>query len=882
MRWWSRLFRRSHMEEQLEKELRFHLEEHESRLIASGHSPEQARREARRTLGDSEQVKEQCRDARGTRWAEELLQDTRYALRTFRQKPGFVATVLLILALGIGATTAMFTVINSVLLRPLPFPEPDRIVVLHGFVKDFGELWGFSYPDFTEIQHSTRTARLAAWTDSSGTISATGSTPGEPEHAEARQISADLFSVLGIALSIGRAFRSDEDRPGGAPVAIISYGLWQRRFASDPAPAGQQLVFDDKTFQIVGVAPPGFQLSGDADVYTPIGQSTDPRMHNREARRIFVLGRLQSGISESQAQAEAALIGRHLAEEYPKSDAGVSIRIHPLLQQLVSDVRGTLWLLLAAIGVVLLIACVNIASLFLIRAISRERELAMRVALGANRLRLVRQCMTESAVLGLCGGLLGVAAAALSLHPFVALWPGNLPRAEEIHIDWRVLCFGAGISLVCGVAFGLTPAWRVPMHSLEEALRSGGRSVAGNSRRLHGPFVIAEIALAFVLLVSAGMLGRTLLALSSINPGFNPHDILTARFALSPKTLGNPVQIRTAWQDVLDRARRLPDVEFAALADIVPMGPGENAGPYQTTPNPLPPNEQPVALASTVTPDYLNVMGIPLVEGRFFDERDREGNQPVVVVDDNLALHAFGRKDVVGQRIWTFGTTRAPSEIIGVVGHVRHWGLAGDDQSRVRDQMYFAFAQVPGRMLRVFSSFMSIAVRTRSSPLGIVRPLEREVRGDSGDQALYQVRTMEQLLGASLGRQRFLSMLFALFAGIALLLACTGIYGVLAYLTGQRISEIGVRIAVGASVRDILGMVLWQTSKMILAGVGGGIVAAVAAGRALQHVVQGMQPVNVPTIAIMISVLVFAAFLASFFPARRASAVDPAKALRQE
>jgi predicted permease len=867
------------MEEQLEKELRFHLNQHESDMVARGQSPAQARRGARLALGGPEQVKEMCRDARGTRWAEELLQDTSYALRTFRQKPGFLAITLLILALGIGATTVMFTVVNSVLLRPLPFPKPDRLVILHGFSKeDFGEFWGFSYPDFMDLKHEIRSVNIAGWTYSSGTISA----PGDPEHVEGRQISAELFPILGVVPSCGRGFRTDEDRTRARPVAIISYDLWQRRFAGNRSAIGSELVFDGNTYDVIGVAPPSFQLSGDADVFTLLGQSTDPRIQNREARRIQVIGRLAPGVTLNHAQAEVTLISRRLAEEYPKSNAGLSMRIHPLLQEVVSDVRGTLWLLLAAIGLVLLIACVNIASLFLTRAISRERELAMRAALGASRSRLMRQCMTESAVLGFCGGLSGIVVAALSVHPFVALWPGNLPRAEEIHIDWRVLCFGVGISLLCGFLFGLTPALRVPMHRLEEALRGGGRSITGNSRRLHSPFVISEIALAFVLLLSAGMLGRTLLALSSLNPGFNAHNVLTARFALSPNVLDNPSQIRSAWRDVLDRARRVPDVEFVALADIIPMREGENVGPYRTTPNPLPPNQEPVALGSTVTPDYLKVMGIPLLEGRFFNEHDREGSQPVVVVDENLARHAFGRKDVVGQHIWMSAMAAAPIEIVGVVGHVRHWGLAGDDQSRVRDQMYYPFAQAPARSLHFFSSVMSITVRTRSSPLNIVNALQQELRGASGDQTLYEVRTMEELVGASLARQRFLALLFGIFAGLALLLACTGIYSVLAYLTGQRISEIGVRMAVGASVRDIMRLVLWQSLKMIFAGVGIGIVAGVAAGRMLQHLVQGMQPVTGVTFAIMIPLLMLAALLASFVPARRASMVDPVKALRQE
>ncbi len=877
MSWWTRLWGRTRMEQQLERELRFHLDQHERALIARGQSPAQARRDARLTLGGPEQVKEQCRDARGTRWIEEMLQDTSYALRTFRQKPGFIAVTLLILALGIGATAVMFAVINGVLLRPLPFPEPDRIVSLHGFTKDFGESW-FSYPDFKDLDHELRSVRVAGWTYSAGTMSA----PGPPEHVEGRQISAALFPVLGMVPSSGRGFRMDEDRPGGPPVAVISFRLWQRRFASARAALGQKLIFDGRAYEIVGVARPGFQLFGDADVFTLLGQSTDPRMENRDARFVQVLGRLAGGATLDRAQAEIAVIARHLAKEYPKSNAGLSMRLRPLLQDLVSDVRGTLWLLLGAIGLVLLIACVNIASLFLTRAISRKRELAMRAALGASRSRLMRQCMTDSAVLGLCGGMLGTLAAAVSVRPFVALWPGSLPRADEIHIDWRVLCFAIGISLFCGLLFGLAPALRVPMQRLEGVLRAAGRSVAGSSRRLHSPFVIAEVALACVLLVSAGMLGRTLLALSSLDPGFNPQNVLVARFALSPRALGNPSQIRSAWQDVLDRARRLPEVEFAALADIIPMREGQNVLPYRTTRNPLPPDQEPLALSSCVSPDYLKAMGIRLLQGRFFNEQDREGSQPVVVVDENLARHVFGRKDVVGQHLWMSAMGAAPLEIVGVVGHVRHWGLAGDDQSRVRDQMYYPFAQVPERLLHFFSSVMSITVRTRSAPLKIVEPLRRELRGSAGDQTLYEIRTMDQLVSASLARQRFLSLLFSIFAGLALVVATIGVYGVLAYLTGQRTSEIGVRMALGANVRDILRLVLWQGLKMTIAGVGVGIVFAFAAGEALQHLVEGMQPLDGETFVIMVPLLACAALFASFLPARRASLLDPVKALREE
>jgi predicted permease len=880
MNWWKRLWQRTQMEAQLEKELSFHLEQHTSQLVARGRAPDEARRQARLALGGPEQVKEKCRDARGTRWVEDLLQDTRYALRTFRQKPGFTLVALLILSLGIGATTVMFAVINSVLLRPLSYPEPDRLVTLRGFTEALGEFWGCSNLDFVDAKRESQTLALAAWTYGGGTISE----PGEPEYVNGRQISAELFSILDISPVQGRTFRPDEDRPGAPAVAIISYGLWQRDFGGDASTIGRSLVYEGKPYTVVGIAPAGFQLDGDADVFTPLEQrqNTDPRMQNRSARFLRVMARLRPGFGLREGRTELALIARHLADEYPKSNAGLSMIAYPLQKELVGDVGSTLWLLLCAVGLVLLIACVNIASLLLARAVSRERELAMRVALGAGRSRLARQCFTESTMLGLGGGMFGVVLAFVSVHPFVAFWPGSLPRAEEVHLDWRVLVFAVGASLLSGFLFGLAPALRVPVCGVEQTLRAGARGIAGRSRRLHSAFVISEIALALVLLVSAGMLGHTLLALSSLDPGFNVHDVMAARFALSPATLGNPEQVRAAWQDVLDRARRVPGVDSVALADIIPMREGENSLPYRTTATPSPPNQEPVALASSVTPDYLKVMGIPLRQGRFFNEHDRIGTEPVVVIDDNLAQHAFGTKDAVGKRIWISAMGAGPVLVVGVVGHVRHWGLAGDDQSRVRDQMYYPLAQVPAPLLHFFSSIMSIAARTTIPPLNVVEPLRRELRGPAGDQALYEVHTMEQLVSASLARQRFLLLLFGVFAGLALLLACIGIYGVLAYLTGQRVPEIGVRMTLGANPLDVMRLVLGESLVMIFIGVGVGLLAALAAGRILNRLVEGMRPADVSTFVITIPVLVIAALFASFVPARRASRVDPVNALRQQ
>ena len=647
---------------------------------------------------------------------------------------------------------------------------------------------------------------------------------------------------MGVAPLHGRGFHSDEDSPGGAPVAVISELLWQHRFGANPSAIGRSFVLEGKPYTIVGVAPSAFQLDGPADVFIPLGQQTEPRMRNREAHFLRVVARLRPGATFAEAQSEIGLTGHQLEAQYPASNRGLGMRVRRLQEEVVGEIRPTLWLLLAAVGLVLAIACVNTASLALTRAISREREFAMRVALGAGRSRLARACFTESLVSGLFGGLLGLFLAKLSIQPFVAFWPGSLPRAEEIRLDWRVLAFSIGLSLLSAFFCGLAPILRIPFRSLEAPLRAGGRTIAAGSRRLYGVFVVSEIALAFVLLVCAGMLGNTLLRLSSLNPGFNPHNVLTARFSISPAALRDPEQIPAAWQNVLDRVRRVPDVESAALSDIIPMRVGENSVPYRTTAAPVPPNQQPLALASSVTPDYLNVMGIPLHAGRFLNERDNEASDPVVVIDENLARHAFGSENAVGRQLWIPGIAMTAVQVVGVVGHVRHWGLAGDDQSRVRDQMYYPFAQVPARLLRFFSSLMSITMRTKTPPLGLVERLRLELRGAAGDEALYATRSMEQFVNASLARQRFLLILFRIFAGLALLLASTGIYGVLAYMTGQRTSEIGVRMAVGATTRDILRMVMRQSLWMVLLGVGVGALGALAAGSVVERLVEGMQP----------------------------------------
>ena len=884
---WRRL-RPMKAEAELEKELRFHLEQHITDLVAQGYDPEQARRQARMDLGGPEQVKEACRDARGTRWVDDLVQDVRYGLRTLRQKPGFAAVTLLTLALGAGATTVMFTVINGVLFKPFSYAHPERLVRLQeqtDWSTRFGNLWGFTYPNYLDCVNDARSLDLAAFSFGAGNGGSIVSAPGAPEYVDGFEISAQLFSVLGVDLLHGRAFLNEEDQPGGAPVAIISYRFWQDRFGGSSSAIGATLVYGGQPRTVVGIAPADFRLGDEEwDVFTPIGQDVSPVMRNREAHGIGVWARLRSGATLAEANAELAVIGRRLQAQYPKSNKGRTFIADPLRPD-VGNARSTLWLLLSAVSLVLLIACANISSLLLARSAARQRELAMRAALGAGRGRLTRQCLTESAVLGLGGGALGILLATFGVRPLIAFWPGGLPRAGEVHFDWHVLLFALGVGLASAFLFGLAPAVRAGARDLERSLRIGSRTLAGHSRRLHAPFVIAEVALAVVLLVSGGLLGRTLLRLSSLDPGINVRNVLIARTALSPATLADPGRTRAAWKDILDRARRVPGVAAIAMIDTVPMRQGSNQIAYSTSAASLPDNEAPIVLANSATPDYLKVMGIPLREGRFLTDQDRMGSEPVVVIDEVMARQAFPGQDAIGKHVWlrlALGNSPAPATVIGVVGHVRQWGLAGDDQAKVRAQLYYPFAQVPDSYVRRWSELMSIAVRTGSDPLGLLGPLRREVRGATNDQVLYEVHTMEELASASLARQRFLVLLFGMFAGLALLLACVGIYGVLSYLTNERIPEIGVRMALGASAPEVMFLVLRQSLAMIVLGVAIGVGGALGAGTVLRRMVDGMQPVEPSTIVLTVSFLIAAALAASFLPARRASRVDPMKALRQD
>jgi predicted permease len=808
-----------------------------------------------------------------------LLQDIRYAVRGLLRRPGFALLTILTLALGSGVTTVIFTVVSGVLLKPLAYPEPEHLVALRSVSEKFGNRWGFSYPDFLDYKNANRSFEgVAAWTYGGGTVSA----PGATEYVDGRKISADLFSVLRVQLVEGRTFLPEEDHNGSAPVAMISTHFWHARFGADPKAIGKLITYEGKDYTIVGIVPAGFQLEAPADVFTPLGQSDDPRLTNRGASFLHVLARVRPNTTQTEAQAELAVISQRLAKQYPDTEAGVTKVPYPLKNEVVQEVRSTLWLLLSGVALVLTIACVNVASLLLTRLVVRQHEFALRTALGAPNRRLLRQCLTESCVLGICGGLLGLLFATVGTQPFIRLWPDRLPRADEVHVDWRVFLFAIGSSIVTGLIFGLLPALRARKAGIEEVLRSQSRSIAGSARRSLNGFVICQIALALVLLSAAGILGRTLLRLSSLNPGVDIRNVIAARVALSPQSLPSAEKTRVGWQELVASLRRVPGVQSVALTDIVPMRVGENVLSYWATATPPPPNQAREALASAVTPDYLQVMRLPLVRGRFFDDNDRLGNPEVVVIDENLARHAFGGADPVGKVLWVPAFGNQPVQVIGVVGHVRHWGLAGDELSSVQEQCYYPLAQVPDRLVRMFSSFLSVVIKTNVAPENLVNAIEQHARGTSGDQSLYEIRTMEQLASGSLAEQRFLLLLFAIFSALALLLACIGIYSALAYLMSQRVPEIGVRLALGADASNIMSLVLRESLGIILTGIGIGLLSSFAAARVLARLVPNVHEMPGSIFAVVVPVLIAAALLASYLPARRAAKVDPIVALRYE
>ncbi len=812
------------------------------------------------------------------RLEDEMFQDLRYGVRMLLKNPGFTAVIVLTLALGIGANAALFSVVNGVLLNPLPFPQPDQLLMLHQSKPNFDQ-GAIPYPNFRDWQKDNQTfSAMAIMRGFSFSLMGVG----EPERVNARMVSGEFFSVLGVNPVLGRNFRPEEDQPGTGPVIIISDALWQRKFAGAPDVVGKGLTLDDKSYTIIGVLPADFALFRTSEVYALIGQWNGPPLRSRSAGLgLHGIGRLKPGVTLAQAQSDLDKVMQNLIALYPQANRGNGAKLVPLKEQLVGDVRLTLLLLLGAVGFVLLIACVNVSNLLLARSTGRTREFAIRAALGAGQWRLLRQLLTESLLLALGGGVLGLLLAAWGTQAALGVLPTALPRAHEVGLDSRVLFFTLAISLLTGVLAGLAPALKVSQWRLADTLKESGRSGGGSRHRAQGVLVAVEMALALVLLVGAGLMIRTLSALWNVDPGFRPDNVLT--FALNfPPSLrtATPEAAHTNARDLSDRLNSMPGVKAASFsAGAAPLQGEDDLFFYiDGEPKPASTSQMHMALVYRVEPAYLTAMGIPLKRGRFFTNQDEVRSQSVVVIDEVLARQYFPNTDPIGKRINIGDPDRDPLQIIGVVGHVKQWGVdASDGQQSLQAQLYEPLRQLEGG-----PTSLGVVVRAEGATPALWAALRNTVQSQNKENIISRTQTMNEVIAGSLAEQRFSMTLLNAFAAVALLLASLGLYGVISYLVGQRTQEIGVRLALGAQRRDIMRLVLGHGVKMALGGVALGLVVALGLTRLLAKMLYGVSATDPVTFAAITLLLVMVALLACFIPARRATKVDPLLALRHE
>jgi predicted permease len=807
-----------------------------------------------------------------------LLQDLRYGLRMLRKSAGFTVVAVITLALGIGANTAIFSVVNGVLLRPLPYPDPGRLVMVYESSRDFHKS-SIAYPNFLDWRRENHSfTDIAAFRGDD--VILTGS--GQPEHLSGEYVSAGLFSVLGVRPLLGRGFLPQEDRQGANGVAMLSYGLWLRRFGGAKNIVGRALTLNGKSYTVVGVLPPDFRFRDQAEAYIPLGQWSAIELNDRQSHPgLHSIARLKPGVSLAAAQAEMSSIGHELADEYPKSNAGHGVTVVQMKDELVSYIRPTLLLLLGAVGFVLIIACANVANLLLARSTARQREFAVRAALGADRKRVMRQLLSESVLLSLAGGVLGLLLAFWGTHLVLAAIPDELPHTQQVGMDPYVLLFMLAVSLLTGVLFGLAPAFHTSNVNPQESLKEGSRGSGGGRHRTEGIFVVVEVALAMVLLAGAGLMIRSIWLLWRVDPGFNTSHLLKADVALSPTVTRSASSIRIAYQQMLDRVASAPGIQADAIASLIPLSGNDDEIGIWLGRGPQPaPDQMTSSLFYITTPGYLKVMGIPLLEGRFFNDRDTTASRPVVVIDDVMAKHLFPGQDPVGKQLNMM--VIGPAEIVGIVGHVRHWGLDSDDTAKIRNEMYFPFLQIPDKYMPEIVVGAPLVLRTATAPLSTVSAVRANVAGPTNDQPIYSVRTMEQMISGSLTERRFTMLLLIIFASAALVLASVGIYGVISYSVTRRTHELGIRMALGAQKADVLRLVVRQGMILAVTGISIGIIGAVAVTRLLSGMLYNVRPTDPLTLLAVSFVLAGVALLACYIPARRATKIDPMVALRYE
>ena len=813
----------------------------------------------------------------GTMW-----QDLRYSLRLLTKSPGFTGIAVLTLALGIGANTALFSVVNAVLLNPLSYPTPERLVAVAEKFPPFPEA-SISYPNFLDWVRMNHTFdALAAYRHTDFNL--TGS--GEAQWLNAVQVSASFFPMLGVKPVIGRNFSPEDDKQGAPPVVMLSGGFWRSKFGSSPEILGTLLKLDGTGYTVIGVVPENFYFCCESmnfdlgDVYVPIGSGNASWLTQRGSRPgIRAIGRLKPGVTIEQARADMNDVARNLENAYSNTNKNARLLLTPLQQRMVQRIQTTLLVLLAAVGFVLLIACANVANLLLARAMGRAREFAMRSVLGATQRRVIRQLLTESLLLSVAGGALGALFSWWGTQAGLGALPQALPRANDVRVDVRVLLFTLAVSLVAGALFGLAPALKTARSDLLETLKEGGRGSSGARHRIQAVFVVSELALAVVLLIGAGLTLRSLARLWSMNRGFNPQNVLSFDLAFPPSVLKeSPDQVRPMLRRLPDAIAQIPGVEAVSLTDASRPLRDDWEEHFWVKGKPKPPTvtEMPDALLYVVSPNYLRVMGIPLLRGRFFTSEDSAQSRRVGVIDEDFAREHFPAQDPIGQRIVV---ADSPVEIVGVVGHTEQWTQDQELSGSVKIQLYILAEQVPDAWL---GKGAGIVVRTQGPNYPTADAIRSAMQIMNHEQATYNFESMDQVIARSLVSRRFAMILLGVFAAIALVLASIGIYGVMSYVAGQQTHEIGLRIALGAQRRDVLKLVFGEAAVMVFAGVPIGLIAAGALTELIKSLLFGISATDPATFAAVAILLSAVAFAACYLPARRAMLVDPIVALRHE
>ncbi|MGC9952099.1 MAG: ABC transporter permease [Bryobacteraceae bacterium] len=869
------LLRKKHTEQELDDELRAYLELTTAENMRRGMSPEGALQKARRDLGGMEQVKESVRDVRVGVSLEILMQDIRYALRSLRKNSGFTTVAILTLALGIGANTTIFSVVNGVLLKPLPYPNPDRLVTLWETHPTWGPFLTVAPANFYDWrQQSTSFSRMAAL-DPYPDFILTGR--GEPRRLAGAAVTADFFPLLGVHMALGRGFRATEDH-----AVVLSYSIWERYFGARTAIAGTGVRLNDEEYTVVGVTPRDFSLVAKTsdfqartrfDVWTNLGLASAPAAWTRGTHPLSVFGRLKAGISLQRAQAELDGIARNLRRLYRDDNEAKGIAAVPMAEHAVSNVRTALLTLLAAVVMVLLIACANIANLLLTRAAARRKEMALRAALGASRKRLAQQLLTESAVLALLGSGFGLALTLLSVPALIAHLPADLPRIAEISVDGRVLAFTTLITLATGIVFGLVPMVQ------SRGVRLNGRGVSAGQSSLRGALIVGQVSLALVLLAGAGLMIKSLSALLRVSPGFQTTHILTARLSLPPRYAngyrfgtGQHRRISVFQRELADRVRAIPGVRSAGFTSYLPLaGTNNNWSFFIEGRPPNPPGVYDSTDYRPVTAGYFETIGIPIRRGRSFEARDDEDHALVVVVNEAMARQFWPNENPVGKRL-KFGDEHWRT-IVGIVGDVHHQGLA----IAPAPEMYIPWGQVPNVEVRP-----TIVVRSFIEPASLTSALRKAVAEVDPEVPMDQVATMDQLVYGSVSEARFRTAVISLFALLALFVASIGVYGVMSYLVSQRTREFGIRMAVGATRGAVFALILRQGAKLAAIGIAIGLVAAALFGRLIASLLYGVKPLDAATLAGVSILLAAVALFASYVPARRAANTDPMDSLRYE